>query len=170
MHPYRKAQLARPLHVLVVEHEPAELSKACARLLAEGCELSTSRVAFGLFERVEQLQPDMILVDVLMSNLESAELGRLVGRGGTAEPSVVIHTKVLRPLLRRVLDVSAILGVITRTDNDAEFSRMFREATRRLRSRSISTDVALGSAISGTRAIFHGDAEVALEQRTLKQG
>jgi CheY-like chemotaxis protein len=169
MHPYRLAPMARPTHVLVVEHEPAELRKTCDRLLVEGCELSTARVAFGLVERIAQLEPDMILVDVLMPNFECADLSRLVARARADEPSVVIHTSVLRPLLRRVVDMTKVLAVITRTANDAEFSRMFREAERIVRARAAGPALAAASGISGTRAASPKQAPLEAELQARKQ-
>jgi CheY-like chemotaxis protein len=133
----RNAQRSPALHVLLVEHEPDVLNRRAALILDEGHDISTSRAAAGLAERAARLHPDMIVMDVLMPQLETSELARLAAqcRGGS-EPVLVVHTKLLRPLLRRFIDVRHVFGHIPKTDenDDALFMRLFRDFADRLNS------------------------------------
>jgi CheY-like chemotaxis protein len=161
------------LHVLVVEHEPAVLSRICGRLLAERCDVSTARGAAGLVERVARIMPDIVLMDVLLPELDSGELERLVDlcRGGT--PGLVVHTKMLRPMLRRVLDVRKMFGFIPKTEDDAEFSRQFRDVAERLASElptQIYVPRAQGPATSGTYAVDGSATPEVDRTQTLKYG
>jgi CheY-like chemotaxis protein len=143
--------------VLLIEHEPAILNRTAALVLAEGCDLSTARVADGLTARVDRLKPDLILMDVLLPALDTRELARLAARcRGGAEPVLVVHTKMLRPMLRRVLDLRTLFGFIPKSDDDREFTHRFQEIIDRLQS-EMPTQVfvprALGVVMSGTYAV-----------------
>jgi hypothetical protein len=63
---------------------------------------------------------------------------------------------MLKPMLRRVLDVRAVYGVIPKTDQELDFIRAFREHSDRLVS-ELPTQVfvprIVGSALSGTYAV-----------------
>lgn len=125
---------ARALHVLYVEHEPSVLKRNAALLLEEGYDLTTAREGAGLSERVARIQPDIVLMDVLMPGLETGELAKLAAccRGGP-EPVLVVYTKLLRPMLRRVIDVTVVYGLITKP-NEGDFMQKFREIADRLSS------------------------------------
>ena len=153
MQPQRQNQL----HVLLVEHEPDVLNRNSALLLADGYDISTARVADGLSERVTRIQPHLVLMDVLMPGLDTRELAKLAARcRGGSEPVLVVHSKLLRPMLKRVIDVRAVFGSIPKSDNDAEFLRQFREVADRLTS-EMPTQVfvprPLSVASSGTYAV-----------------
>lgn len=120
------------LHALVVESEPAELSRTCARLLAEGVDVTTCRTPFGLAERAARIQPDMILMDVLMRGLDSKELASVAALCTGGKPALVVHTKMLKSMLRRVIDPRAIYGFIPKSDDDDTFVRALREVGDRL--------------------------------------
>ena len=170
----RKRKQGSSLHVLVVEHEPVVLGRTCARLLAAGCDLSTARVGVGLYDRVQLLAPDLVLMDVVLPGLHGRELSRLVAEcKGGASPALVVHTKLLRPMLRRVLDVRAVFGLLPKTDDDAEFSRLFAELTDRLTS-EMPTQVYVprvgATAMSGTYAVTPTAAPAKAWPRALKYG
>jgi len=144
------------LHVLVVEHERAELGRTCARLLAEGVDVSTARTALGLADRVSRLEPDLVLMDVLMPGLDTNELARLAARCVGGKPALVVHTKMLKSMLKRVVDVRAVYGFIPKTDDEVAFTRPFREVVDRLVSEMPTQTFVprlLGIATSGTYAM-----------------
>ncbi|HTU62798.1 MAG TPA: response regulator [Polyangiales bacterium] len=125
----------RALHVLVVEHDPEILSRTCARVIAEGCEVSTRRVPRGLPALVESLRPDLILLDVLTPGLDGQELFVLLARCRPSSlPAVVLHSKLSNQMLRTVLDLEDVLGVIQKTESDQEFSERFRSLVELLAS------------------------------------
>jgi CheY-like chemotaxis protein len=144
------------LRVLVVEPEPSALGRTCAQLLAEGVDVSTARTTAGLVRLVSQLEPDVILMDVLMPGLDTNELARLAARCLGAKPALIVHTKMLKPMLKRLIDVRAVFGVIPKTGDDAAFLRSFVELTDRLVSElptQIFVPRLVGTATSGTFAI-----------------
>jgi CheY-like chemotaxis protein len=144
------------LHVLVVEHESAALERTCAQLLAEGVDVSTTRTAAGLVQRVSRFEPDMVLMDVIMPGLDTHELARLAARCLGASPALVVHTKVMKPMLKRVVDVRSIFGFIPKTDDETAFARSFRDIADRFVSEmptQIFVPRLVGSALSGTFAV-----------------
>jgi CheY-like chemotaxis protein len=128
----RKSTQNLTLHVLVVEGEPAELNRTAARLLAEGVDVSTCRTPFGLAERVARIQPDVVLMDVLMQGLDTKELAQLAALCHGAKPALVVHTKMLKSMLRRVVDPRAVYGFIPKSDDDDAFLRAFRDVGDRI--------------------------------------
>lgn len=132
MQSQRKSSHDLTLHVLVVEYERAELGRTCARLLAEGVDVSTTRTAVGLADRVSRLEPDVVLMDLLMPGLDTNELARVAARCVGGKPALVVHTKMLKPMLKRIVDVRAVYGFIPKTDDEAAFTRPFREVVDRL--------------------------------------
>jgi CheY-like chemotaxis protein len=129
-------------------------------VLAEGHDVSTARSGAGLGERVTRLQPDIVLMDVLVPELGAGELARVAARcRGGSEPAFVVHTKLLRPMLRRLLDVRDIFGIIPKSEDDADFMHRFRELTDRLTSEMVTETFVphvLGVAKSGTYAVTPG--------------
>ena len=152
----RKPGQDSTLHVLVVEPEAATLARTTALLLDEGVDVSTMRTPVGLLDRVSRSEPDVILMDVLIPGLDGKELGRLAARCLGGRPALFVHTKMLKPMLRRVLDVRAVYGVIPKTDKELDFVRAFREHADRLVS-EMPTQVfvprIVGAALSGTYAM-----------------
>jgi CheY-like chemotaxis protein len=157
------------LHVLVVEHEPVTLARTCAHLLELGADVSTTRTAAGLVARVARLEPDLILMDLLMPRLDTNELARLAARCLGRSPALVVYTKMLKPMLKRVVDARAVFGFIPKTDDETVFTRSFRELAERLLS-EMPTQVfvprLVGSATSGTYAVKAAAAPSALGDAT----
>jgi CheY-like chemotaxis protein len=156
MQPRRNPDQDPSLHVLVVEPDSIALAHTSALLLAEGADISTARSAVGLVDRVTRTMPDLILMDVLMPDMETRELAQLANLCRRGAPALVVHTKVLRPMLRRLLDVRALFGIIPKSGDDAEFLRLYREVTDRLES-ELPTQIfmprAAGPVTSGTYAM-----------------
>lgn len=147
----------RTLNVLLVEHDPALMSRTCELLVADGLDVTTARSAMGLYDRVTRVQPDIVLMDLLIPDLDARELAHLAERCRAGNrPALVIHTKMLKPMLRRVLDVRAVFGFISKTGDGSSFMHQFHEVTDRLVS-EMPTDVfvprSLGGASSGTYAV-----------------
>jgi CheY-like chemotaxis protein len=169
----RKPGHDSPLHVLVIEPEAAALARITALLLDEGVDVSTLRTPVGLLDRVSRLEPDVILMDVLIPGLDGNELGRLAARCLGGRPALFVHTKMLKPMLRRVLDVRAVFGVIPRTDKELDFVRSFREHSDRLVS-EMPTQVfvprIVGSALSGTYAMSPAAGPAATGESTNGRG
>jgi len=151
----RKSPQDLSLHVLVVEGEPAELSRTSARLLAQGVDVSTARTPFGLAERVARIQPDVVLMDVLMRGLDTKELAQLAALCTGGKPALVVHTKMLKSMLRRVIDPRAVYGFIPKSDDDEAFVRAFRDVGDRIVSEMPTATFIprLAGVMSGTFAV-----------------
>ena len=169
----RKPGQDSPLHVLVIEPEATALARTTALLLDEGVDVSTLRTPIELVERVSRIDPDVILMDVLIPGLAGNDLGRLASRCIGGRPALFVHTKMLKPLLRRVLDVRAIYGVIPKTDKELDFVRSFRELSDRLVS-EMPTQVfvprLVGGAMSGTYAVKPEAAAAVAGETTAGRG
>ena len=152
----RKSLQDLTCHVLVVEAEPAELARTSWRLLGEGVDVSTTRTAVGLADRVAHLQPDIVMMDVLMPGLDLSELARVAALCMGGKPALVLHTKMLKPMLKRVIELRAVYGFIAKTDHDEAFLRPFRDVVDRLVSEMPTATFIprlVGIATSGTYAM-----------------
>lgn len=141
-------------------------------VLVEGHDVSTARTGAGLGARVERLQPDIVMMDVLLPELEAGELARVASlcRGGS-EPALVLHTKLLRPMLRRLFDLRNVFGIIPRSESNAELLQRFRELTERFSSEMVTETFVprlLVTAKSGTYAVTPGPTTGS--DHVLKQG
>jgi DNA-binding NarL/FixJ family response regulator len=155
--------------VLVVEPEPAELARTCWRLLGEGVDVSTTRTAVGLADRLAHLQPDVVIMDVLMPGLDLGELARVAAFCMGGKPALVVHTKMLKPMLKRVIELRAVYGFIAKTDHDDAFLRPFREVVDRLVSEMPTQTFIprlVGIATSGTYAMPGATAAAHARGRT----
>jgi CheY-like chemotaxis protein len=164
MQPDRKAKQEPSLHVLVVESDPSVLARTTALLLAEGAEISTARSAAGLHDRVARTLPDLVLMDVMMPGLDGRELAQLANLCRRGAPALVVHTKMLRAMLRRFLDVRALFVIIPKSNDDAEFLRLYREISDRLASElptQIFVPRPIGEVMSGTYSLTEPGTPVA---------
>lgn len=123
---------AGPLNVLIVDDDANVLAQLCRRLLAERHDVTTCRRAQGLADVIARRKPDLILIDVLMPDLNAADLRALLARyPATRMPGVILHSKVPVRTLRRMMDVSNALGIIQKTQNDIEFFFAFNNIIER---------------------------------------
>jgi CheY-like chemotaxis protein len=147
----------RRCHVFVVESEASLLGQTCRRLFAEGCDVTTARDLPRLSDRILRVRPDIVLIDVLTPDLEQRELSEVAAIcGGRGDPTLIIHSQVNRPLLRRVLGPRATFGLIPRTNDDAEFSQRFRSVCTRMLTALPAPELArppVSPATSGTYAV-----------------
>lgn len=142
------------MHVLVVDEDPGVLRNVCGRLLAHGYEVSTARQARGLRQAIARLEPDLILVDVLMPDLNGGELVRLLAQyPASGTPAIVLHSAVPVRALSRVVDIRGALGVVKKTSDDVEFFLAFNGVLDRLRARQAGIDGRPMRAMSGTHRI-----------------
>jgi CheY-like chemotaxis protein len=165
MQPPRNRQRRRAFHVLVVDPEATVLSRVAGMVLEDGHDVSTARTGAGLGDRVTRLQPDIVLMDVLVPELEAGELARVAARcRGGSEPVFVVHTKLLRPMLRRLFDLRDVFGIIPKSEDHADFMQRFREVTDRFTSEMVTETFVphvLGIATSGTYAVTPGPSSPA---------
>jgi CheY-like chemotaxis protein len=153
---YRAREGTRELHVLLAESDPVELKRTGMRLLAAGCVVSTCRTAQSLFETIERLEPDLVLLDPLMPRMDLVALLSRCNAG--TQPPIALHSKVLEWVLRAVLDLKSFAGVIRKTDNDGAFQEAFWAIADTVQARKELDTLSLAPAASGTHRI--GEARV----------
>jgi len=107
-------------------------------------------------------------------DLDHRDLLELAARSRAgARPALVVHTKLLRPMLRRVLDVTSLYGFIPKTNDGTKFLQRFQEITERLASEMPTQTFApraLGSATSGTYAKDPGENLAAVGWHAERRG
>jgi len=114
---------AKPLHVLLVDEDAAELKRTGLRLLEAGYTVTRRQGPRHLFETLARLRPDLILLDPLMSGLDFSELARCCR--ALEGPRIALHSKVLRRVLHGAISFKDVMGVIHKTDDDGAFLAAF---------------------------------------------
>ena len=150
---YRNSGRMQPLHALIVESDPVELNRACLRLLAQGCSVSTCQIADCWLDAAERMQPDLILLDLLMPGMD---IVALQARCRSNRPlAVILHTKINYWVLRAVLDLKDFAGVIRKTADDQVFHEAFHAVRDELDARELKLSASYPSspAVSGTHRI-----------------
>jgi FixJ family two-component response regulator len=148
--------------VLLVDEDREVLRVTSARLIRAGYEVSTRRSAEGLLAAVERLEPDLVMVDVLMNGLENETLSLLLAHARLARPKIVVHSRLCRNVLAVVVDLNEIHGIIQKTGDDDRFAEALGEISERLPALTLDAPASpnlLGPATSGTHRIG-GGAEV----------
>ncbi|MET0791641.1 MAG: hypothetical protein ABW061_08995 [Polyangiaceae bacterium] len=143
----------QPLHVLLVDEDVAELKRTGLRLSQAGYDVSRRRSTEALFETIERLRPDLILLDPLMNDLDFAALSRCCRAADG--PRVALHSRVLRRVLHGAISFKDVVGVIHKTDDDRAFQDAFQELVKDVPVRQIQAPRAesLPPVASGTHLI-----------------
>ncbi|HET7696701.1 MAG TPA: response regulator transcription factor [Vicinamibacterales bacterium] len=81
-----------PSRVLIVDDEPAILATTAPLLRARGYEVSTAMSAKACLESVERLEPDLIILDLGLPDLDGVEVCRLL-RDGRSMPIIVLSAR-----------------------------------------------------------------------------
>jgi len=101
------------LHVLVADDDVLSLDRIQKRLSLAGFRVSTTDLAHNLEGRIASQSPDLVLIDVLMPGLTSAELVRLLREhDGSNGPRIVLLSPVPPALLHSLVDTSGALAVM----------------------------------------------------------
>ena len=147
------------LHVLVVDDDPSVLSEACAWLGSEGHRVSPFARARGLHEVVAVVQPDVVLIDVLMPDLDGRSLSALLANSrSAARPIVILHSRIPEATLRTLTAIDGGAGVIQKTRNPLTFLLTFNAIVDRVRPPQGWPSRALAPS-SGMHRILHDPAE-----------
>jgi len=122
------------LHVLVVDDDPGVLVEACGWLGSEGHRVSPFSRARGLHETVTIVQPDVVLIDVLMPDLDGRSLNALLANGRSgARPIVILHSRISEATLRALTAIDGGAGVIQKTHCPLTFLLAFNAIVDRVR-------------------------------------
>jgi len=124
-----------PARVLVVDDEPNILATLAPMLRARGYEVSTAMNGRGALEAVERENPDLIVLDLGLPDMDGVEVCRLV-RDGRATPILVLSARGAETDKVRALDAGAD-DYVTKPFGPEELLARVRVALRRTEPSSV---------------------------------
>ncbi len=118
-----------PVRILVVDDEPNILATLAPLLRSRGYEVSTAMTGRGAVEAVERENPDLMVLDLGLPDIDGVEVTRLV-RDGRATPIVVLSARGAEGDKVRALDAGAD-DYVTKPFGAEELLARIRVALRR---------------------------------------
>src|SRR5215831_2577883 len=118
-----------PPHILVVDDEPNILATLAPLLRSRGYGVSTAMTGRAALESVERDNPDLIVLDLGLPDMDGVEVTRLV-RDGRATPIVVLSARCAEGDKVRALDAGAD-DYVTKPFGTEELLARVRVALRR---------------------------------------
>jgi len=118
-----------PVRILVVDDEPNILATLAPLLRARGYDVTTARNGRGTLEALERDNPDLIVLDLGLPDMDGVEVCRLV-RDGRATPIVVLSARGGEQDKVRALDSGAD-DYVTKPFGTEELLARIRVALRR---------------------------------------
>ena len=95
-----------PSRVLIVDDEPSILATMAPLLRSRGYDVSTAMSAKACLETVERVDPDVIILDLGLPDMDGVEVCRLL-RDGRATPIIVLSARGAEPDKVAALDAGA---------------------------------------------------------------
>jgi two-component system KDP operon response regulator KdpE len=117
------------VRILVVDDEPNILATLAPLLRSRGYEVSTAMTGRGAVEAVEREDPDLLVLDLGLPDMDGVEVTRLV-RDGRATPIVVLSARGAEGDKVRALDAGAD-DYVTKPFGMDELLARLRAALRR---------------------------------------
>jgi two-component system KDP operon response regulator KdpE len=118
-----------PVRILVVDDEPNILATLAPLLRSRGYEVSTAMTGRGAVEAVERENPDLMVLDLGLPDIDGVEVTRLV-RDGRSTPIVVLSARGAEGDKVRALDAGAD-DYVTKPFGAEELLARIRVALRR---------------------------------------
>ena len=118
-----------PLRILVVDDEPNILAAIAPLLRARGYDVSTAMSGRGAIETVERENPDLIVLDLGLPDIDGVEVCRLV-RDGRTTPIIVLSARGAERDKVAALDAGAD-DYVTKPFGNEELLARIRVALRR---------------------------------------
>ena len=118
-----------PLRILVVDDEPNILATLAPLLRSRGYEVSTAMTGRSAVEAVERENPDLMVLDLGLPDMDGVEVTRLV-RDGRTTPIVVLSARGAEDDKVRALDAGAD-DYVTKPFGTEELLARVRVALRR---------------------------------------
>ena len=98
-----------PARILVVDDEPNILATLAPLLRTRGYDVSTAMNGRGALEAVEREEPDLIVLDLGLPDMDGVDVCRLV-RDGRSTPIVVLSARGAEFRLTSILLASLAAG------------------------------------------------------------
>jgi two-component system KDP operon response regulator KdpE len=118
-----------PSRILIVDDEPAILAAMSPLLRARGYDVSTAMTGKAALQAVERLQPDLVVLDLGLPDLEGVEVCRLI-RDERAVPIIVLSARGAEADKVAALDAGAD-DYVTKPCGTEELLARIRVALRR---------------------------------------
>ena len=119
-----------PLRVLIVDDEPAILATMAPLLRSRGYEVSTARSGQACLQSVERVDPDLIILDLGLPDIDGVEVCRLL-REGRSTPVLVLSARGAEADKVGALDAGAD-DYVTKPFGAEELLARIRVALRRV--------------------------------------
>jgi two-component system KDP operon response regulator KdpE len=146
-----------PSRVLIVDDEPAILATMAPLLRSRGYEVSTATTGTTCLESVERFEPDLIILDLGLPDLDGSDVCRLV-RDGRSTPIIVLSARGAESDKVGALDAGAD-DYVTKPFSTEELLARIRVALRRGESTP-----------SSTGPIVRGELVIDRDQRSVSRG
>ena len=146
-----------PLRILIVDDEPNILATMAPLLRARGYAVSTAMNGRSALEAVEREEPDVIVLDLGLPDIDGVEVCRLI-RDGRHTPIIVLSARGAERDKVNALDAGAD-DYVTKPFGTEELLARIRVATRR---------VSAGPATTGP--LVHGDLTIDRDRRRVMRG
>src|SRR6185436_14326449 len=127
-----------PVRILVVDDEPNILATLAPLLRSRGYEVSTAMTGRGAVEAVERDNPDLMVLDLGLPDMDGVEVTRLI-RDGRTTPIVVLSARGAEGDKVRALDAGAD-DYVTKPFGTEELLARVRVALRRTEPAPPQTD------------------------------
>lgn len=136
-----------PSRLLIVDDEPSILATMAPLLRSRGYEVSTAMSAKACLESVERLDPDLIVLDLGLPDVDGVEVCRLL-RDGRSTPIIVLSARGKEADKVEALDAGAD-DYVTKPFGAEELLARIRVALRRVE----ASPVAAGPIVRGDLVI-----------------
>ena len=146
-----------PSRVLIVDDEPSILATTAPLLRTRGYEVSTAMSAVACLETVERVDPDVIILDLGLPDMDGVELCRLL-RDGRSTPIIVLSARGEEPDKVRALDAGAD-DYVTKPFGAEELLARIRVVLRRVE-----------AAPASAGPIVRGDLVIDRDRHTVARG
>lgn len=128
-----------PFRVLVIDDEPAILATVAPLLRSRGYEVSTALSGTAGLEAVPRVEPDVIVLDLGLPDIDGVEVCRLI-RDGSLTPIIVLSARGAEADKVNALDAGAD-DYMTKPFGSEELLARLRVALRRTEPTASSNDV-----------------------------
>jgi two-component system, OmpR family, KDP operon response regulator KdpE len=136
-----------PSHVLIVDDEPSILATMAPLLRSRGYDVSTAMSGKACLESTERLDPDLIILDLALPDMDGVDVCRLL-REGRSTPIIVLSARGAEPDKVTALDAGAD-DYVTKPFGAEELLARVRVAVRRIE----STPASVGPIVRGDLVI-----------------
>jgi two-component system KDP operon response regulator KdpE len=146
-----------PSRVLLVDDEPSILATTAPLLRSRGYEVATAITGKTCLESVERIDPDVIILDLGLPDLDGCEVCRLI-RDGRSTPIIVLSARGAEADKVAALDAGAD-DYVTKPFGTEELLARIRVALRRVE-----------SAPTSVGPIVRGDLVIDHDRRSVRRG